>query len=72
LEQFKYNLKKSKHKHLEKEILKTLIPKGIKDEILETLNLIRKCDIFHLFYDDVCDLCIRYSKAISKAGKNSK
>ncbi len=60
LEQFKYNLQKSKHRHLEKEILKTLILKGVKDEILEILNLIGKCDIFQLSYDDVCDLCIRY------------
>jgi len=57
---------------LEKEILKTLILKGIKDEILEILNLIGKFDIFHLSYDDVCDLCIRYSRGISKADKNSR
>ena len=72
LERFKYNHQKSKHKHLEKEILKTLILKGIKDEILEILNLIGKCDIFQLSYDDVCDLCIRYSRGTSKAGKNSR
>ena len=32
VEWFQYNLEKSKHKHLEKEILKTLLLKGIKDE----------------------------------------
>jgi len=46
VEQFHYNLQKSKHKYLEKEILKTLILKGIKDELLELLNLIGKGDVF--------------------------
>jgi len=31
-----------------------------------------KCDVFQLSYDDVCELCIRYSRGISKAGKNSR
>ena len=56
----------------EKGILKTIILKGIEDEILERLNLIGKCDVFQWSYDDVCDLCIRYSRGISKAGKNSR
>ena len=60
------------NKHLEKEILKTLIHKGIKEEFLELLNLIGKGDVFQLSYDDVCELCIRYSRGISKAGKNSR
>ena len=72
VERFQYNLQKSKHKHLEKEILKTLLLKGIKDEFLEVLNLIGKGDVFQLSYDDVCELCIRYSRGISKAGKNSR
>ena len=70
VEWYKYNFQKSKHKHLEKEILKTLILKGIKDEFLEILNMTGKGDVFQLSYDDVCDLCIRYSRGISKAGKN--
>ncbi len=72
VDRFHYNLQKSKYKHLEKEILKTLLLKGIKDEFLELLNLIGKGDVFQLSYDDVCELCIRYSRGISKAGKNSR
>ena len=52
--------------------MKTLILKGIKDEFLELLNLIGKGDVFQLSYDDVCELCIKYSRGISKAGKNSR
>ena len=46
VERFQYNLQKSKHKHLEKEILKTLSLKGIKDDFLKLLNLIGKGDVF--------------------------
>ena len=52
---------------MEKEILKTLLLKGIKDEFLELLNLIGKGDVFQLSYDDIFELCIRYSRGISKA-----
>ena len=45
VDRFQYNLQKSKYKHLEKEILKTLL-KGIKDEFLELLNLIGRGDVF--------------------------
>ena len=72
VDQFQYNFQKSKHKYLEKEILKTLLLKGIKDEFLEILNMIGKDDAFQWSYDDVCELCIRYSKGTSKVGKNSR
>ena len=45
VDRFQYNLQKSKYKHLEKEILKMLILKGIEDEFLELLNLIGKGDV---------------------------
>ena len=56
VDRFQYNLQKSKYKHLEKETLKTLLLKGIKDEFLELLNLIGKDDFFQLSYDYVCEL----------------
>lgn len=52
VDQFLYDLQKAKHKYLEKEILKTLLLKGSKDEFLEPLNLIGS-DVFQLSYDDV-------------------
>jgi len=70
VDRFQHNHQKSKHKHLEKEILKTILLKGNKDKFLELLNLRGKGDVFQLSYDDVCELCIRYSIGISKAGKN--
>jgi len=49
---------------MKKEILKTLILKGIKGEFLELLNLMGKGDFFKLSYNDVYELCIRYSRGI--------
>ena len=72
VERFQYNLQKSKHKHLTKEILKTLLLKGIKATFLEILNLMGKGDVFQLSYADICELCIRYSRGISMVGKNSR
>ena len=46
VERFRYNFQKSKHKYLEKEISKTLLLKGIKDELLELLNIIGKGNVF--------------------------
>ena len=57
---------------MEKETLKTLLLKGIKDDFLEPLNMIGVGNVFHLPYDDVCKLCIRYSRGISMIGKNSR
>ena len=66
VERFRYNLQKSKHKNLVKETLKTLILKGIKDDFLEPLNLIRAGDVSHLPYDDVknCALFIQEESPI--------
>jgi len=41
---------------LEKETLKTILLKGIKDDFLEPLNLIGEGDVSHLPYDDVFEL----------------
>ena len=50
--------------------MKTLLLKGIQDEYLEILNLMGTCDVFQLSYDDVCELCRRYSRRKFKISKN--
>lgn len=55
-----------------KETLKTLLLKGIKDEFLELLDLMGIGDVFQLPYDNVYELCIRYSRGISKTSNNSQ
>ena len=72
MELFQYNLQISRRRKLGKETLKTLLLKGIQDKYLEILNLMGAGDVFQLLYDDVCELCIRYSRGNFKNGKNSK
>jgi len=45
VERFHYNLQRSKHSDLDQEILKTIFIKGMRDDYLETLNLLGKGDI---------------------------
>jgi hypothetical protein len=71
LERFQYNLQRSKQKQLGKEALKILLLKGIHDESLEILNLMGTGDVFQLPYDDICELCRRYSRGNFKTSKNS-
>ena len=72
IERFQYNLQRSKQRKLGKETLKTLLLKGIQAEYLEILNLIGKGNVFQLAYDDICELCRRYSRENFETGKNSK
>ena len=72
IECFQYNLQRSKQRKLGKKTLKTLLLKGIQVKYLEILNLMGTCNVFQLAYDDICELCRRYSRGKFKTGKNSK
>ena len=72
IEFFQYNLQISKQRQLGKETLKTLLLKGIQAEYLEILNVMGIGNVFQLAYDDICELCRRYSSGNFKTGKNSK
>ena len=43
VEQFHYNLQRSKHSDLDHEILKTIFIRGMRDNYLDILNLLGKC-----------------------------
>jgi len=45
VEWFHYNLQRSPHTTLPKEVLRAILIKGLKEEWLETLNLMGKGDI---------------------------
>jgi len=45
-----------------REVLKTTMIKGMKDQWLETLNLMGKGDIYQEDYDNIIPLCIRSSR----------
>jgi hypothetical protein len=61
VERFQYNLQRSPYGTLPGEVLKATLIKGMKDEWVETLNLMGKGDIYQETYDDIIQLCIRFS-----------
>ena len=70
VERFQYNLQISKLRQLGKDTLKILLLKGIKNEYLEILSVMGTSYVFQLPYDDVFELCRRYSRGKFKADKN--
>ena len=61
VERFQYNLQISPYGTLPGEVLKATLIKGMKDEWVETLNLMGKSDIYQETYEDIVLLCIRCS-----------
>ena len=70
VERCQYNLQRSKLRQLGKDTLKKKLLKGIKNEYLEILNLMGIGDVSQLSYDNVCELCRRYSRGKFKTSKN--
>jgi hypothetical protein len=62
VERFQYNLQRSPYGTLPGEVLKATLIKGMKDEWVETLNLMGKGDIYQETYDNIIQLCIRCSR----------
>jgi hypothetical protein len=62
VERFQYNLQRSPYGTLPGEVLKATLIKGMKDEWVETLNLMGKGDIYQETYDNIVLLCIRCSR----------
>jgi hypothetical protein len=61
VERFQYNLQRSPYGTLPSEVLKATLIKGMKDEWVETLNLMGKGDIYQETYDKIIQFCIRCS-----------
>jgi hypothetical protein len=61
VEQFQCNLQRSPYDTLPGEVLKATLIKVMKDEWVETLNLMGKGDIYQETYDNIILLCIRCS-----------
>lgn len=59
VERFQYNLEISPYITLPKDILKTALIRGMKDELIKTLNLMGQGEISKEEYDDIIKLCIR-------------
>lgn len=62
VEHFKYNLQRLPYPNLPPEVVKTAMIKGMKEQQVETLNLMGKGDIYQEDYDNIIKLCIRCSR----------
>ena len=69
LERFSYNLQKSKYNSLTPEMIRTIFLKGIREESLDILNVMGKGDISYLPFDEIQDLCQKYSRGKARTGK---
>ena len=64
-----YNLQKSKYTSLTSDIIRTIFLKGIQDEYLDGLNVMGKGDVSYLPFDEITELCQKYSRGIARKGK---
>ena len=63
LERFNYIFQKYKYNTLLEDVVRTLFLKGILEEYIEILNLMAVGDIYHKSFDEICELCRKYSSS---------
>ena len=71
-ERFLYNLHKSKQSSLNFDTVKTIFLKGVRDDYINVLNLMGVGDISFLPFDQISELCRKYSRGKEKVGKDSR
>ena len=69
VERFQYNLQRSPYTMLSKDILKATMLKGMKEEWVETLNIMGKGYIYQEEYDEIISLCIIFSRVVRAIGQ---
>jgi hypothetical protein len=72
IERFQYNLQRTKKNTFDPETLRIIFLRGIKDDCMDALNLMGAGDISQMTSNDICELCKRYSRGITKSGKNPR
>jgi len=56
MERLQYNLQRSDHPTMSKDILKTILLKGVRDDCLDMLNMLRKGGISKESFDEIVNL----------------
>jgi hypothetical protein len=72
VERLQYNIQRSSHPDVSKDILKTILLKGVRDDCPDMLNILGKGDISKESYDEIVNLCKRCSRGASKNRSNSR
>ena len=62
VERLQYNLQRSEHPNMSKDILKTILLKGVRDDCLYMLNMLGKGDISKEPFDEIINHCMRCSR----------
>jgi hypothetical protein len=70
VERIQYNLQRSDHPNMSKDILKTILLKGVRDDCLDMLNMLGKGDISKEPFDEIIKLCKRCSRGASGRSKS--
>lgn len=74
VERFQYNLQISPYTILPDNVIKTILIRGMKDQWVETLNIMGKGDIYQEIYNNIIDLCIKCSRGsirLKPAGRDA-
>ena len=53
------------------DLIRTIFLKGIQEEYLDDVNLMGKGDISTLLFEEISDLCEKYSRSKAKIGKRT-
>jgi len=72
IERFNYNLKRAIMDNLDKDTLKSLLLKAVRDEWIDILNMMGKGDISQLPLSDIGKFCVHLSRGKSKIGKGPR
>eukprot|EP00253_Pinus_taeda_P020867 PITA_20867 len=70
VEILQYNLQRSDHPNVSKDILKTILLKRVRDDCLDMLNMLGKGDISKELYDEIVNLCKRCSRGAANRSKS--
>ena len=72
VERLQYNLQRSSHPNVSKDILKTILLKGVRDDCLDMLNMLGKGDISKESYDEIVNLCKICSRGAARNRLNNR
>ena len=68
VERFVYNLQKNRN-DLNLATIRTIFLKGILEENIDILNLMASGDVSHKSFEDIVEMCRKYSRSKAKVGK---
>ena len=72
VERILYNVQRARQTNMGLDVLKIILLRGIRDECLDMLNLLGKGDISKESFENIIELCKRYSRGSSKNNKRDK